>query len=101
MNAPVATNRLNLALATKKTISGPSSVASLNRGCGVVLSIIYSIHQTCIVAILRDASRRDAPQDEDLSYVSPHPEERALARVSKDETYSIPAIAWAKSRAVN
>src|SRR5258707_9600021 len=39
MNAPVATNRLNLALATKKTINGPSSVASLNSGCGVVLSI--------------------------------------------------------------
>src|SRR5664279_3461869 len=39
MNAPVATNRLNLALAMKKTISGPSSVASLNKGCGAVLSI--------------------------------------------------------------
>src|ERR1700722_12921777 len=39
MKAPVATNRLNLALAMKKIISGPSSVASLNRGCGVVLSI--------------------------------------------------------------
>src|SRR3954468_15297658 len=37
MKAPVATNRLNFALATKKTISGPSSVASLNSGCGVVL----------------------------------------------------------------
>src|SRR5882757_8251293 len=37
MKAPVATNRLNLALATKKIISGPSSVASLNSGCGVVL----------------------------------------------------------------
>src|SRR5260370_1340517 len=43
MNAPVATNRLDLALATKKTISGPSSVASLNKGCGVVLSITQSI----------------------------------------------------------
>src|ERR1700738_5623979 len=39
MNAPVATNRWNLALAIKKTTSGPSSVASLNSGCGVVLSI--------------------------------------------------------------
>src|SRR3977135_2801082 len=39
MNAPVATNRLNLAFATKKITSGPSSVASLNSGCGVVLSI--------------------------------------------------------------
>src|ERR1700688_1251182 len=39
MNAPVATNRWNFALATKNTMSGPSSVAILNRGCGVVLSI--------------------------------------------------------------
>src|SRR3984957_20407741 len=39
MNAPVATNRWNFALATKNTISGPSSVAILNKGCGVVLSI--------------------------------------------------------------
>src|SRR4051812_11501592 len=37
MKAPVATNRLNLALATKNTISGPSSVASLNSGCGCFL----------------------------------------------------------------
>jgi len=43
MKAPVATNRLNLALAAKKIISGPSSVASLNKGCGVVLSIDLSI----------------------------------------------------------
>src|SRR5947199_9608668 len=40
MKAPVATNRLNLALATKNTMSGPSSVASLNSGCGWVLSIL-------------------------------------------------------------
>src|ERR1700754_1350471 len=40
MKAPVATNRLNLALATKNTSSGPSSVASLNSGCGWVLSIL-------------------------------------------------------------
>src|ERR1700744_3605811 len=40
MKAPVATNRLNLALATKNTNSGPSSVASLNSGCGWVLSIM-------------------------------------------------------------
>src|ERR1700726_3401837 len=39
MKAPVATNRWNLALATKKTTSGPSSVASLNSGCGAVLSM--------------------------------------------------------------
>src|SRR3954452_11785491 len=39
MNAPVSTNRWYLALATKNTISGPSSVASLNSGCGLVLSI--------------------------------------------------------------
>src|ERR1700722_2112185 len=43
MNAPVATNRWNLALATKKTTSGPSSVASLNSGCGVALSIVYHL----------------------------------------------------------
>src|ERR1700722_8322616 len=41
MNAPVATNRWNLALAIKNTTSGPSSVASLNSGCGVALSITY------------------------------------------------------------
>src|SRR5436190_23882656 len=40
MNAPVATNRLNFALAMKNTMSGPSSVASLNTGCGWVLSIL-------------------------------------------------------------
>src|SRR5882762_6769511 len=40
MKAPVATNRLPLALATKNTSSGPSSVASLNSGCGWVLSIL-------------------------------------------------------------
>jgi len=39
MNAAVATNRWNLALKIKNTINGPSSVASLNRGCGWVLSI--------------------------------------------------------------
>src|SRR3954447_1269809 len=43
MKAPVATNRLALALATKNTSSGPSSVASLNSGCGWVLSIV-SLH---------------------------------------------------------
>src|SRR3954469_24972939 len=37
MNAPVATNSWNFALATKKTSSGPSSVASLNSGCGTAL----------------------------------------------------------------
>src|ERR1700755_289253 len=40
MNAPVATNRLALALAKKKISSGPRSVASLNRGCGCFLSIL-------------------------------------------------------------
>src|SRR5712672_3730329 len=50
MNAPVATNRLNLALATKNTISGPSSVASLNSGCGVVLSITLPV----AAAIIRE-----------------------------------------------
>src|ERR1700694_3168086 len=43
MKAPVATNRWNLALVTKNTTSGPSSVASLNNGCGVVLSITQSL----------------------------------------------------------
>src|SRR5579872_2968149 len=42
INAPVATNRLNLAFATKKTSKGPNSVASLNSGCGWVLSITHS-----------------------------------------------------------
>src|ERR1700682_3595756 len=40
MKAPVATNRWNLAFAIKNTSSGPSSVASLNSGCGWVLSIL-------------------------------------------------------------
>src|SRR3954469_3097324 len=40
MKAPVATNKLNFALATKNTSSGPSSVASLNIGCGWALSIV-------------------------------------------------------------
>src|SRR3954464_7411668 len=40
MKAPVATNRLNLAFATKNTSSGPSSVASLNIGCGWGLSML-------------------------------------------------------------
>src|SRR6478752_8879836 len=40
MKAPVATNRWYLALAAKNTSSGPSSVASLNSGCGCVLSIL-------------------------------------------------------------
>src|SRR5688500_6747320 len=39
MNAPVAMNRLYLPLAKKNTNSGPSSVASLNSGCGAVLSM--------------------------------------------------------------
>src|SRR3984885_3199798 len=39
MNAPVATNKLALALAKKKISSGPSSVASLNSGCGCFLSM--------------------------------------------------------------
>src|SRR3954454_5045415 len=43
MKAPVAMNKLPLALATKNTKSGPSSVASLNSGCGWVLSIV-SLH---------------------------------------------------------
>src|SRR5947209_2791269 len=37
MKAPVATNKLALALAKKKISSGPSSVASLNSGCGCFL----------------------------------------------------------------
>src|SRR3954453_22676923 len=40
MKAPVATNKLNFALAMKNTSNGPSSVASLNKGCGWVLSIL-------------------------------------------------------------
>src|SRR5580698_1893386 len=40
MNAPVATNRWNLRLTPKKTTNGPSSVKSLNSGCGVVLSML-------------------------------------------------------------
>src|SRR5258707_11226589 len=43
MKAPVATNRWNLALATKNTSSGPSSVTSLNIGCGWVLSISFPV----------------------------------------------------------
>src|ERR1700733_10590947 len=43
MNAPVATNRWNFALAMKKIISGPSSVASLNSGCGCFLSMRFSL----------------------------------------------------------
>ncbi len=39
MKAPVAANRLNFAFTKKNTSSGPSSVASLNSGCGWVLSI--------------------------------------------------------------
>jgi hypothetical protein len=31
-------------LATKKTISGPSSVASLKSGCGCVLSMVQSVN---------------------------------------------------------
>src|ERR1700738_183498 len=45
IKAPVATNRWNLALAIKKIISGPSSVASLNSGCGTVLFI--SVLNSC------------------------------------------------------
>src|SRR5580704_12879869 len=40
MNAPVATNKWNFRLTTKKTTNGPSSVVSLNSGCGVVLSML-------------------------------------------------------------
>src|SRR5438045_2749462 len=43
MKAPVATNRWYFALATKNTSSGPSSVTSLNSGCGWVLSISYPV----------------------------------------------------------
>ncbi|MGY4366540.1 hypothetical protein ACVW1A_002605 [Bradyrhizobium sp. LB1.3] len=39
MKAPVAANRLNFAFMKKNTSSGPSSVASLNNGCGWDLSI--------------------------------------------------------------
>src|SRR6266403_381896 len=39
MNAPVASNKLALALAKKKISSGPRSVASLNSGCGCFLSM--------------------------------------------------------------
>src|SRR5260370_38077224 len=61
MNAPVATNRWNLALAMKKITSGPSSVASLNIGWGAVLSIIRSI-----TLVASHPSRRGyaTPQDE-------------------------------------
>src|SRR5437764_10953747 len=83
MNAPVAANRLNLPLTTKNTISGPSSVASLNSGCGWVLSIIQSIESRLppsFETALRASSGRGLPVS------LPHPEERALARVSKDES---------------
>src|ERR1700732_542520 len=52
MNAPVATNRWNLALAIKNTTSGPSSVASLNSGCGTALfmSAFNSCNRLCKVA---------------------------------------------------
>src|SRR6516162_7703599 len=40
MKAAVATNKWYFALTTKNTSSGPSSVASLNSGCGWVLSIL-------------------------------------------------------------
>src|SRR4051794_29084632 len=43
MNAPVATNRLAFALAKKKISSGPSSVASLNSGCGCFLSMMVPL----------------------------------------------------------
>src|SRR6476646_1871546 len=82
MKAPVATNRLNLAFATKNTSSGPSSVASLNIGCGWVLSIGLSI-KPVFAAILRDGASRLLRMR--TSRMSPHPEERAPARVSKDE----------------
>ena len=42
----VAMNRLPLALATMNTSSGPSSVASLNNGCGCVLSISFQFLQS-------------------------------------------------------
>src|SRR5579859_4585616 len=44
MKAPVATNRWNFALAIKNTSSGPSSVASLNSGCGWVLSMSENLY---------------------------------------------------------
>src|SRR6202030_1458148 len=51
----VATNRWNLRLAMKKITSGPSSVASLNSGCGVVLSII-PFRRIRRIVILRDGA---------------------------------------------
>src|SRR3954449_9119776 len=69
MKAPVAANRLNLALTTKNTINGPSSVASLNSGCGWVLSITQSIKSFSPSDLdCRHPSRRRfaPPQDEDF-----------------------------------
>src|SRR5690242_16023074 len=63
MKAPVATNRWNLALAAKNTNSGPSSVASLNTGCGWALSIVCPSNPD--VTILRDGAFAP-PQDEDI-----------------------------------
>src|SRR5258708_2483817 len=99
MNAPVATNRWNLALATKNTNSGPSSVASLNSGCGWALSIIRPSNYGA--AILRDGACR-LLWDEDITYgFYLNPSSAHVTRVSKDGGYSIPAIACAKSFAVN
>src|ERR1700710_2878138 len=67
MKAPVATNRLNLALATKKIISGPSSVASLNSGCGMVLFMSAFNPCNCLGEIPRRERRKvvDALADAD------------------------------------
>src|SRR6476659_6302690 len=84
MNAPVATNRWNLALATKNTSSGPSSVASLNSGCGVVLSIVNGPSKSAC----RYPSRR-APgallRMRTFRVTLPSSQERCLRRVSKDD----------------
>src|SRR3954447_2186686 len=70
MKAPVATNRLNLALATKNTNSGPSSVASLNSGCGVFLFIrsLYSCDRLRKVACREWREILDAFADADEVY---------------------------------
>src|ERR1700682_5016860 len=67
MNAPVATNSWNLALAMKKIISGPSSVASLNNGCGAALFISAFNPCNCLCEIPRGKRREvvDALADTD------------------------------------
>src|SRR3954447_22776544 len=114
MKAAVATNRWNFALAMKNTSSGPSSVASLNIGCGRFLSISVSLPVVMTLdrhSGARPLRREPGIQNSTRCWIPGLRQEGASRNDVVEERWqarrewvqhqrSIPAMALAKSRAV-